>query len=159
MYKTGNSNAGWSLLFVSTPTHPPPPPISQPHSSALSCFVSHKVLTMGVILIPCVFWLLASSRYWQEDGGKERDGKVTVCIPPPLFLLGLMFEDGYVAIPMLHSCVTAPLGNTAPFSCTFKIGMVTVICYWYILASQSVLLPLTIQLSLLFCTWSGHYTL
>lgn len=30
---------------------------------------------------------------------------------PSLFLLGLMFKDGYVAIPMpmLCSCVTAPL--------------------------------------------------
>lgn len=79
MYKTRNSNAGWSLLFVAIPTQPHP--ISQPHSSALSCFVSHKVLTMDGILVPCVFWLLASSRYWQEVGGKERDGKVTVFVP------------------------------------------------------------------------------
>lgn len=155
MYKTGNSNAGWSLLIVSILTQPHP--ISQIHSSALPCFVSHKVLTMDGILIHCVFgfWFLVGT-------GKRlvvrREMKSHSIYFPSPFLLGFMFKDGYVTTPMLTlcSCIIGPLGNSAPFSYTFRIGVVTVIFSWYILAFQSVLLPLTTQLSFLFCTWSGH---
>lgn len=93
-------------LFHHLP-HPTPPrsPIHIPLCSVLLCTSPHKVRSMdGIISCLCP---MASGGYWQEVGGQEGDGKVSI-YSPALFLLGLLFESGYVPTATLQLLCSCP---------------------------------------------------